>query len=425
MPSIPDDSSGSIASDPQYQHIVSNFRGDLADRLDVQQMFILIDGVLPFEACLYHQVLPLYLEGTRLILGMVSLEDAIAADYVRRIIAYHNYRLVPRAISSEALQASLSAYLNYSRQQPAALSRRPRHSARARSEQSSSPDIRPTLVVDSPEALEDLITEAAEPLPHPQVQAALESSLYASPPVHPPASAAAEIGYSTLQEIPEKRAAAAASAPNPLLLLKVQTQHLHRPAAALADLPPDELLQELLGRVLAGGIGRLYFERQKNYGRVLWSQDGVLKSVLDQLNLNTFRGVIHELKVLAQMPLLPIEQPKQVEVEKLHEGNRVLLRFRFMPGTHGEEATIQVLRGAALKFYQQQQVANLEREALRIARQLQSKLREISERTYPEAGLPSPKLETLPALQQLIKSIEGQLNHLAPGDMAEADHSPN
>jgi hypothetical protein len=36
-----------------------------------------------------------------------------------------------------------------------------------------------------------------------------------------------------------------------------------------------------LGRVLIGGIGRLYFERQSEQGRILWSQDGVLQSVLE------------------------------------------------------------------------------------------------------------------------------------------------
>jgi len=113
MVSSPDDDHRSPSQ--AYAQVISKFQGDLAARLDVQQMFILIDGVLPFEACLYHQVLPLCLEGSRLFLGMVTLDDYAAADYVRRIVAYHNYSLVPRSISAEALQAALSAYLSYSR----------------------------------------------------------------------------------------------------------------------------------------------------------------------------------------------------------------------------------------------------------------------------------------------------------------------
>ena len=45
MPS--DDQLGSNLSDSVYQRILSQFRGDWATRLNVDQMFVLIDGVLP------------------------------------------------------------------------------------------------------------------------------------------------------------------------------------------------------------------------------------------------------------------------------------------------------------------------------------------------------------------------------------------
>ncbi|MGK7889842.1 MAG: hypothetical protein AB4042_10940, partial [Leptolyngbyaceae cyanobacterium] len=86
----------------------------LVGQLNIEQMFILIDGVLPIEACLYYQVLPLFLDGSRLHLGMVSPQDHTASDYVRRIVSYLHYTLVTRRISSQALQAALSAYLKYS-----------------------------------------------------------------------------------------------------------------------------------------------------------------------------------------------------------------------------------------------------------------------------------------------------------------------
>ncbi len=57
--------------------------------------FRLIDSILPFEACLYHQILPLSLEGSRLKLGMVNLDDSAALDYVRRILSYMNCSLAP------------------------------------------------------------------------------------------------------------------------------------------------------------------------------------------------------------------------------------------------------------------------------------------------------------------------------------------
>jgi hypothetical protein len=84
------------------------------------------------------------------------------------------------------------------------------------------------------------------------------------------------------------------------------------------------------------------------------------------------------------------------------------------PHEEGEEATLQILRGAALKFYQQQQIAALERDALRIARQLQTKLNEIRDRARLESGIVAAKLEVLPALSQIIKTIEKQVDSLQP-----------
>jgi flagellar biosynthesis/type III secretory pathway protein FliH len=171
------------------------------------------------------------------------------------------------------------------------------------------------------------------------------------------------------------------------------------------------MLQELLARVLVGGIGRLYFECHPQYGRVLWSQDGILQSVLEYLPLPAFQQLLQELKQIAQASP-PTPSPYQVEIERLYDRHRVLLRFRFMVGKHGEEATLQVLRGAALRFHQKQQLSTLKRDALGIAKQLQTKLNEIRDRAYAEPGLAAARFEALPALNQLLQNIEEQLNGL-------------
>lgn len=205
-----------------------------------------------------------------------------------------------------------------------------------------------------------------------------------------------------------------------LPILPVEPKHLTEPVTALANLPPSELLVELLGRLLVGGIGRLYFERQAQHGRILWSQNGVLQSVLEALPLDVIQGVVNELKLLTHLPLIPVQKPKQVEIERLYQKQRLLLRLRVMPGAHGEEATVQVLRGAALKFYQQQQLASLSRDALAIAQELQQKVSEIRIRTrfYP---LHSPDQQSiLPALDQVIQSVEQQLEALKALKRAEA-----
>jgi type II secretory ATPase GspE/PulE/Tfp pilus assembly ATPase PilB-like protein len=177
----------------------------------------------------------------------------------------------------------------------------------------------------------------------------------------------------------------------------------------IGTLAPQQLLQELLGRVLIGGIGRLYFERQPEQGRVLWSQDGVLQSVLEGLSLTVFQGLIIELKRIVNLPLLPVVQPKQVEIERRYQQECLLLRLRVMPGSYGEEATLQVLRGVALKFYQRQQLETLGQDALRLAQQLQRKLTEIRDRSY---RYPLP-LDTLPALNQQLRDLDEQLEALA------------
>ena len=476
--------------DSIYQSIRSHFSDDLAAYLDIQQLFILIDGVLPFEACLYYQVLPLYVDSNRLILGIVNPNDASAMDYVRRIISYHKYRPVAHKISSEAMQAVLSAYLNYSgsqaRQQAnpgnSQSTRSPRSAAQGRSQQRADHNAQPTYIVDSPEDLNVELPEGfLAALPPPPLSHSLTSSERptlpiaevpdnASPqipillPLEPrplePAEPMDDIVASLLEVaedqnqyfkakpfkgIKDHQSAPLPASPSlpssaetrqvnsqsqppempqspdaPLMLLPpippldVQLNYLNQPMEVLARLAPSEFLKELLGRVLVGGIGRLYFERQPRYGHILWSQDGVLKSIVEQLDLQRFQATINELKLLAHLSLVPVSQSRQVDSERLYERTRILLRFRFIPTPLGEEATIQILRGAALKFYQQQQLSSLERDALGIARQLQTKLNEIRDRARSESGAAAMRLEALPALSQILKNIEAQVDHMQP-----------
>jgi hypothetical protein len=472
-----------------HQRIVSQFRGDWVSRLNIDQMFVLIDGVLPFEACLYYQVLPLFLEGNRLHLGMVSLDDTSASEYVRRIISYLNYSLVCHTISSEALRVVLTAYLNYVGSQQAAGKPNSesvsyghyRHSAHNQINRQLNANERLTLVVDSPDDLytgeanggaalippsspttieEPSTTLPAEADSQPQmapteapaveewtldpfnpvteIAATIEPGFGAPVdtlvPVPPadlqetslPADVSSVLlgetpitdadGVNANEAVPLSEAQAGSqivSLPSQTLpILHVSANYLLNPVEVLASLPPAELLEELLARVLLGGIGRLYFESHPQHGRVVWSQNGILQSVLDHLSKPTAQGVIKALKLMARVNSAPVTQSQQTEIEYLYERSRVLLRFRFMPGLHGEEATVQVLRGAALKFYQQQQLNNLERDALSIAKQLQNKLNEIRAQAYSDPSLLEIKLEMIPKLSQVLRHLEAQLDDL-------------
>ncbi len=368
------------------------------------QMFRLIDSILPFEACLYYQFLPVALEGKYLRLAMVAPHDSSALDYVRRILAYLNCSLKTEQITPEVHQSLLSAYLNHT--QHAEVS----HQPTAQTPKSGTHSEQPTQTDEVERAPDNELNTCAqdEPTPHQSSQPqgdnnnldvnSIQTS-YLSQGLSmdaPPITAVTSVPKISLSD-------------ETIPLLDVKAVHLSRPIEFIATLAAPQLLQELLGRVLIGGIGRLYFERQPEQGRLLWSQDGVLQSVMEGLSLLVFQGLIIELKRIFNLPLLPVVQPKQIEIERRYQQECLLLRLRVMPGTYGEEATLQVLRGVALKFYQRQQIEKLGQDALRLAQQLQRKLNEIRDRSY---RYPLP-LETLPALNQQLRGLDEQLEALA------------
>lgn len=421
---------------------------------------MLISNVLPLEACLYYQVLPLFLEGNRLHLGMVTPNDTSALEYVRRIVSYLNYSLVPRAITYDALQVALTGYLNYTGNQPSGTKPRGtfsyghyRHSAQTRLEQADQ-SARPTLILDNPEEYLEEFESTRMPVPVPPPPPMPASAALSSPPAFAEDATNTATNSATADSNPDdwqvemthlpplpietsqpqdpplapqsptadplQSIVSSLGALPPLISaippLDIPAEYLSSSVEVLATLPARTMLHELLARVLAGGIGRLYFECHPQSGRVLWSQDGILQSVLERLPLTTFTQLLTELKEIAELPATQISKPQHAEIERLYDRHRVLLRFRFMPGKHGEEATLQVLRGAALRFYQQQQLTKLKRDALGIAKQLQTKLNEIRDRAHNESGMAGARFDALPVLNQLLRNIEEQLDHLGDGD---------
>lgn len=378
--------------------------------MHTEQMFRLIDTTLSFEACLYHQVLPLALEDSCLKLGMVNPEDTAALDYVGRILSYMNLSLVSHPIDLETHRATLSAYLNYTRtSQPATEQVQSALCTDSPAVEATAQLLgEETAIADADKAESTLIWHQTEAL---DIQSTNQDSQIPTPaPTAPLQSNDSQELNQVAQPLPLWEPIPNSNLP----VLEVQAAHLSSPVEVLATLPAQDLLQELLGRVLAGGIGRLYFEREfSQQGRIIWSQDGVLQSVLEELPLPVFQEMINELKRLTHLSLVPVQEPLQVEIECLYNQDRLLLRLRVMPGMHGEEATLQVLRGAALKFYQQQQLSRLSRDALGIAQQLQGKLNELRERAYLNStSLSNQQLEALPALNHLLENVEQHLKAL-------------
>jgi hypothetical protein len=383
-----------------------------------EQMFRMIDTLLPFEACLYHQVLPLSFQGEYLNLGVVTLNDRSALDYVQHLLGSISCVILPTPIESKFHQNMLSAYLRYTEQKRQ--SSEGSGVSQEKTKRSAPPpdQTKPELLPTEQDTFILTDTFILEDNPH-------VNEHPDAPPLFPisPVTSQAESSV-LLQDTPEPAAAWSSPLSPPVLPpvppllpkipeLNLRLNYLSSPIAMLQTLPPSELLQELLGRVLVGGIGRLYLERQEQSGRILWSQSGVLQSVLEHLPLPIFDQVIQELKTIAEIPSDPISGTQQVELERSYQKSRILLRIRFMHSRYGEEGTLQVLRGAALKFYEKKQIDRLGKDALSIAQQLQRKLETIrTDRDNLEAATETTENSTLSELSHILDSLNETLKKL-------------
>jgi len=378
-------------------------------QLERSQIFRLIEeGILCFEACLYHQILPLKLEYNSLLLGIVNPKDTVALDYVNSILSYLKIAVVTQPVSADAHRIILSEYLNYK----SALEKSKLSAKETQIDSNNAKNVANALITKD---LEE------EELPGDNTLILFDSS--------------SGVSFKNLSNKERKNSPLTTPLNNVnkqksdpkntdtdifeivsgenLPVLRLPLPESFSADKILPRLPPKTLLNELLARVLAGGIGRLYLERQPSQGRILWSLNGIVQSVVEELPLSTFQGVLNELKRLSSLPIMTLSQAKQVEIECLYQKQRLLLRLRVMPGMYGEEATLQVLRGAALKFYQQQQLTHISRDALGTSQQLSYKIHELQQRlALNTKDLNPEQLQALNSLDELIENLEHHLRIL-------------
>ncbi len=434
----PTDNNSAIANQKPFKTIGTNGASYLkpSQQLDREQIFRLIEeGILCFEACLYHQVLPLKLEYNSLLLGIVNPKDTVALDYVNSILSYLKIAVTIQSVTAETHRIILSEYLNY--KNPSSEPKLDKQETKVDSNNGQrnlgNPLITEDLEEKSPETQVDsnniqrnlgnpLITEDSEEESLPGDNTlilfdsakgvkfkSLSNQQLKKHPITAPLNhkKKQESDKNTDTDIFE-----IVSAKN-LPVLKLPLPESFSADRVLPTLPSKKLLNELLARVLAGGIGRLYLERQPYQGRILWSLNGIVQSVVEELPLSAFQGVLNELKRLNSLPMMTLAKAKQVETECLYQKQRLLLRLRVMPGMHGEEATLQVLRGAALKFYQQQQLTHISRDALGASQQLSYKVRELQRRlAVNKQDLSPQQLEALESLDGLVENLDRHLRIL-------------
>ena len=468
----------SDASETSDLSLSQNLENDFQraqDYFDLQQMASLMDGALPFEACLYHQVIPLSVDASRLNLGMVNPDDSLAIDYVKRQIAYIEYTLVKWPITSDWHRETLSKYLSYQSK----ADEKPNNNSQAgpaagpKTHPSKPSALTPaeeaTFIVDSPTTILNTWDSYAPPIQHrddevlPDLMDKAHSPTTANfqQPSTPPQTTILHQNQSQAREaLPEQTVSCQenmnqkqagsleqstappqqappstqvtppqqgasprnnASPQNPALktnprknplTLELPPESVPACFSDLRNLSYKRLTRALLNRVLQEGIGRLYFERREHVGRILWSKDGIVQAAINDLSLPLFQSVINEFKQLTHFPLSKDSKTKQVEIERTYRQERIILKFRLIGGTYGEEATLQVLRGAALKLYQKQQIDRLGQNALTVAHRLHSQIEQIRERSRQTNSIEGTSSKTLTTLSHLLKDMDSEINVL-------------
>jgi type II secretory ATPase GspE/PulE/Tfp pilus assembly ATPase PilB-like protein len=349
--------SGSFLYKSQPESFSSEDRAKELDR-KLEQTFDLIDSFLSLRHCLFYQVLPLELHDNCLTLGMVNLENQQALSYLEYLVADKNYSLNKKQIDWRTFQSIVLAYSSHSRtnkQEKNKLEPVASETKISRSIEQLKTKLaiknplqdRPTLIISSPKKL--------------NIEDSNSFSVENDATVSGENIEKASVDRS-LENIPS---------------LEVQAIYLEAPAEFLTTLSPQLLWRELLGRMLGVGVGKLRFERQQDFGCITLSQNGVTQLSINKLDLQLFQGVLSEFKYLAQLPISSVPELRRGELLRCHKKEKLLLSWQISPSQFGEEAMLHVLRGTALKFYQQKQMDDIGEQALQLAKTLESKLNQI------------------------------------------------
>ena len=80
--------------------------------VDLDLVPILIATYLPVEICVYYQVVPVNIDGSLLILGMVDPNDLAALDYVGKMLAFSELQIHVHPLSFEEQQELIAHYFN-------------------------------------------------------------------------------------------------------------------------------------------------------------------------------------------------------------------------------------------------------------------------------------------------------------------------
>ncbi|WP_204137038.1 hypothetical protein [Halomicronema sp. CCY15110] len=269
---------------------------------------------------------------------------------------------------------------------------------------------------------------APAPTAEPEVREGTPTTSEVPPVIVPPSP---EAPPSTIAETTPESASPAAPPPSvpspppepPAPVADATTDEAHDDdiSRLLCALPPKVLMQALLDKVIGDGIGRLYLKRHGHSHQILWSRNGVLEGLIEPVESQVLQAVINELKQLTHMSVALVTQPKQVEIERTQDGQRILLRLKIIPGDETEQATLQVLRGAALEFHQQYQIDSISRDALDAAETLKARLSDMRDRARKSLNFQPSRSKTLKSLVKLLKELDIQMQEIEAAYHAHED----
>lgn len=413
-----------------------------------KEIFQLIDQVFPLDSCRHYQVLPLKLDSNYLVLGMLDPQNEEAKKFANSIAKVFKYDLEVQLIDLQTHEIILANYP----QNAASSSRQQQDDHQTIIDTSFNPntplkgvnhrrtiDSAPTIIshaaasgIDKP----DLELELSD-LPA-DLDFLKDLDLTAKPkqPVKAKIDAAA-----TLFEIPPEFSQQnpannldhkATIIADPAELLTPESNHELKNAleeAQISQLITETLeqkspivepetvdfLPELFSQLSWQRLLEQAFQYHSEYitltrysdrGGIVTEKDNSVQSSLDRVPLPIFCSLIDEIKRMARLPQNTSTHPQKLVLERFYEQERILLRLEFSVQQQLETVGIQILRGLALKTYEQQQMDRLSAQALELAKQLEKTLRKI------QACFDSAELTNLKELQIIHSRISHQLRLL-------------
>ncbi|MGV2831237.1 hypothetical protein [Myxosarcina sp. GI1(2024)] len=376
-----------------------NHFNDLSDRdrtdelaecmANCKQIFRLIDGVLPLELCLHHEILPMELNSDRLTIGMVNLEDKDALNFIRPIINSFGYTLNPKLIDSQTHQQILVNYLK--KPNSAELPDEPRHSNYAPTV-IGRPDELPELP-DEPLS-SDLVNKSVERTEKPVFDRSM--TLTEIPPDFNLAEMSEPATNTTKSTHQTKSATVDSTA-------KIANESATDSSNPFPDATPHQVWQKLYNQLLDGEIDRLCLRSNHNLCKITGSRLDTIELAWERIEPAVFTAIVNKIKALLKLPPVPLKQPKKVALEKLRDRERVLLRIELTPSHQGEEIIFTAMRGKTLQSHKQKQIDQMGEQALFLALKLENILKKL--RLSSAHGEP----KNLAALKTALAEIESQL----------------